>query len=267
MEILGTIRASSWTSFFDCSLRWYYQNVVGIRHPSSSRAHLGTSIHAGAATFDFSRINGNPVSIIEAVESTREALHNPGEDVVWDDDLKLSDADKIGAALTEKYCSLIAPHREYVAVEVQCDALDITTQYGIIRTTGTTDRIRVLDDGRMGISDIKSGARAVTKDGVASTKAHQMQLGIYTLQAERVIQRPLDAPAEIIGLKTTKSGDVATGEIEDVKSVLIGDEENPGLIEIAAKMLKSGIFPPNPSSILCSKKYCPAHGGRCKYHN
>jgi hypothetical protein len=51
-----------------------------------------------------------------------------------------------------------------------------------------------------------------------------------------------------------------------VKTPLIGDEEHPGLIEIAARMLKSGVFPPNPKSMLCSKKYCPAHAAHCRYH-
>jgi hypothetical protein len=67
----------------------------------------------------------------------------------------------------------------------------------------------------------------------------------------------LDAPAEIIGLQTTKGAPCATGEVADVKTPLLGSDEHPGLIEIAAGMLKSGEFPPNPKSYLCSAKYCP----------
>ena len=52
----ATIRASSWPSLFDCAHRWYFQNIVGLRMPSSGNAALGTAIHAGTAAFD-----GSPV--------------------------------------------------------------------------------------------------------------------------------------------------------------------------------------------------------------
>ena len=118
---------------------------------------------------------------------------------------------------------------------------------------------------------LKSGGRATEKtaDGGrrAVTKGHHIQLGIYTLMAEQASGERLDAPAEIIGLQTTKEAPVATGEVADVKTPLLGTEEHPGLIQIAARMLKDGIFPPNPKSMLCSAKYCPAYGTRCHYHD
>jgi len=173
--------------------------------------------------------------------------------------------------LTARYCQEISPTRRYAAVELACDALDIGTEYGVVRVTGTTDRIRIADDGRMGISDLKSGGRATEKtaDGGrrAVTKGHHIQLGIYTLMAEQASGERLDAPAEIIGLQTTKEAPVATGEVADVKTPLLGTEEHPGLIQIAARMLRDGVFPPNPKSMLCSAKYCPAYGSRCRYHD
>ena len=51
-EPLATIRASSWPSLFDCAQRFYWQNIVGLRMPSSGNAALGTAIHAGTAAFD-----------------------------------------------------------------------------------------------------------------------------------------------------------------------------------------------------------------------
>jgi RecB family exonuclease len=58
-----------------------------------------------------------------------------------------------------------------------------------VRLTGTTDRVRVLEDGRKGISDVKTGGRATEKDKStgklrAVTKGHHPQLGVYTLMAE-----------------------------------------------------------------------------------
>jgi hypothetical protein len=41
--------------------------------------------------------------------------------------------------------------------------------------------------------------------------------------------------------------------------MMLGTEDQPGLIEFAARMFKSGDFYPNSKSLLCSSKYCPRH--------
>lgn len=268
---LATIRASSWPSLFDCAHRWYFQNIVGLRMPSSGNACLGTAIHAGTAAFDSSTLSGDQIDVVTAVDTARAALQNPEHEVAWDDSLTPVEADSLAVRLTSRYCQEIAPTRNYAAVELECQALDIGTEHGVVRVTGTTDRIRIIEDGRKGISDLKSGGRATEKtaDGGrrATTNGHHIQLGIYTLMAEQASGERLDAPAEIIGLQTTKDTPVATGEVQDVKTPLLGTDEYPGLIEIAAKMLKDGIFPPNPKSMLCSSKYCPAYSAHCRYHD
>jgi len=270
-EVLGTIRASAWPSLFDCAHRFYWQNIVGLRMPSSGNAALGTAIHAGTAAYDSSILGGELIDVVTAVDTARAALQNPEQDVSWDDSLTPGEADTFAIKLTTRYCQEISPTRKYAAVELECQALDIGTEFGVVRVTGTTDRIRIAEDGRMGISDLKSGGRATEKtaDGGrrAVTKGHHIQLGIYTLMAEQASGERLDAPAEIIGLQTTKETPVATGEVADVKTPLLGTDDHPGLIQIAARMLKDGIFPPNPKSMICSAKYCPAYGSRCHYHD
>lgn len=269
-EPLAVIRASSWPSLFDCSYRWYFQNIAGLRMPSSGNAALGTAIHAGTAAFDSARLAGEQIDVVAAVDASRDALQNPEQEVAWDDSLTPKEADDFAIRLTTRYCQEVSPLRQYSAVELQCRALDIGTEYGVVRVTGTTDRIRVADDGRKGISDLKSGGRATEKtaDGGrrAVTKGHHIQLGIYTLMAEQASGERLDAPAEIIGLQTTKEAPVATGEVADVKTPLLGTDDHPGLIQIAARMLKDGIFPPNNRSVLCSSKYCPGWS-RCIYRD
>lgn len=268
---LAVVRASSWPSLFDCAHKWYWQNIVGLRSPSGGPAHLGTAVHAGTAAYDQAALDGKTPSIAEAVDVSREALLNPEDDVAWDDGLTPSEADTFAVKLTTRYCADIAPTRAYTAVELKCTALDISTEHGVVRVTGTTDRVRQLEDGRKGISDVKTGGRATEKvDGGgrrAVTKGHHIQLGIYTLMAEQATGERMEAPAEIIGLQTTKGTPCATGEISDVKTPLLGNSTFPGLIEIAAGMLKSGVFPPNPKSMLCSNKYCPAYASHCKYHD
>jgi hypothetical protein len=270
--VLATVRASSWPSLFDCSQRWYWQNIVGLRSPPSGAAAVGTAIHAGTAVFDAAPLEGRSQDIDEAMDAAASTMQEKiAEGADFEDGpLTQKSAVDVSVLLTARYCQQIAPTRRYAAVELECRALDIATEYGIVRITGTTDRIRIADNGEKGISDMKSGARATkkTEDGgrCAATEGHHIQMGVYTLMAEQASGERLDAPAEIIGLQTTKDAPVATGYIADVKTPLLGDGEHPGLIEIAAHMIKAGIFPPNPKSILCSKKYCPAHASHCHYH-
>lgn len=266
---LGTIRASAWPTLFDCSLRFYYTQIVGMRLPSSGAALLGTAIHRSTAVYDTPALTGGVGSVDEACDSVAASIANPQGDVAWDDDLRPSAAVDIGVALTKRYAAEIAPTHTYRAVEVNCGGMRIATPDGVIRLTGTTDRVRIADDGKEGISDLKSGRAAVSADGRANTKGHHLQTGIYRLMAENVLQRTLEAPDEIIGLQTAKTERgqrVACAEIRDSRTPLVGDEETPGLIEMAARMLKSGIFPPNPRSVLCSPKFCPGYS-RCRFHD
>ena len=73
------------------------------------------------------------------------------------------------------------------------------------------------------------------------------------------------AGAQVIGLQTTDKARVGASPVFDAKRVMIGSDHTPGLIEIAAMMFRSGLFPPNPSSVLCSERYC-ARWHSCVYH-
>ena len=259
------IRASSWADLFDCPARWYAKNIQGLRLPSSGAAALGTAVHAGTGLFDGAKAQGEQPSLEAAIETSVEAVRNPDQEVAWDEDLTPGKAIDTAAALTEGYITTIGAHRTYAAVEVQCEALEIATQHGTVTITGTTDRVRKDENGALGITDLKTGSQAVGADGRAVTKGHHLQLGIYQIMAEQALQAPMTGPAEIVGLKTKGKAAVGTGIIEDVKTPLIGDELHTGLIEMAAQMLSTGLFPPNPKSLSCSVKYCPAFP-TCPYH-
>lgn len=264
--ILGTIRASSWPTLFDCALRFYYRDIMQLKSPSSGRAALGTALHCSTAVYDLPRLEGKAPNLTEAADALVESLEHPHEDVAWDDDLPRTKAEAIGLVLTRNYAERISSMRTYRAVEVKCDGLDIATEHGTIRLQGTTDRVRVTRDGAEGICDVKSGGQAVSADGRAVTKGHHLQTGVYKLMAEHELGRTLKAPDEIIGLQVSTNARVGTAEIGDSRTPLIGDDAGPGLIDMAARMLKTGTFPPNPRSMLCSAKYCPGHR-ICRFHD
>lgn len=251
------VRASSWPELFDCALRWYYKHIEGITGPSAGRAWLGTSIHRATAEFDAARLLGEKFTAHDAALVLVDSLTRPDEDVAWGDITK-REAEQLGLQLLARYCHEIAPYRTYSEVEIECDPLEISVGETTIRLTGTADRVRVYDDGSEGISDIKSGVRAVNTDGTAKTKGHGLQMGVYTLLAERKLQRPLRGDAEIIGLQTNSKGRVGTAIIPNVRDRMLGTEKQAGSLEHAAMYFSHEIFPANPTSMLCTERYCPA---------
>lgn len=254
MQIV-TIRASSLAELFDCPARWEAKHLLGMRSRSSGAAHLGTSIHASTALFDQATMDGAPISADDAAGLFVDTLYNPEHDVDWEDSGP-KQVERIGLTLHSRYCADIAPTQDYVGIEVTCERLEIS-DLGLA-LTGTTDRIRRVD-GQLGISDLKSGARAVGSTGVAVTAGHRPQLGVYELLAEFAIGQPLTAPAEIIGLKTGAGPCVGRGEVTGARQALVGDEDNPGLLQMASRLIHGGLFYGNPKSVLCSARYCPRY--------
>ncbi|MDL2268848.1 PD-(D/E)XK nuclease family protein [Desulfosarcina sp. OttesenSCG-928-A07] len=257
------IRASSMPELFDCPSRWEAKNIRKIRMPSSGNSVLGRSVHAATAVFDSAVLDGNPITIDDASGVVADTIRNPDEEVDWGED-KPQDAENIGIALTGMYCRQIAPSMDYVAVEATCERLEII-DIGIA-LTGTTDRVVKTADGHA-IADIKTGKSAVAADGTVKTQGHAAQMAVYELIAESSTGIQIDSPAKVIGLqvaKTDKGRRAGVGKIQGGRELILGDEDSPGLLEHAAAIIKSGLFPGNPRSMMCHAKYCPIHGA-CKW--
>lgn len=263
-----TIRASAWGSLFDCGFRWEGIHLLGMRNIVGLRAALGTAIHAGTAAFDRSRIDGQGVTVDDAAGVLVDKLRDPENEFDPNkDDLSMPEAERVGLSLLVKYCREVSPRYHFVAVEMETLPLDIDCGGGVIvRLTGTMDRARIRKSQHgVGIADLKSGAAAV-QNKVANTKGHGPQVGTYELLYEHTTGQQITDEAEIIGLKTTGTPEIGTGAIRNAKRVMVGTDDQPGLIEFAAEMFKSGRFYPNPKSLLCSDKFCPRHS-KCFFHD
>jgi RecB family exonuclease len=254
----ATIRASSLWEIFDCAHRFEARYFMNLRRPSSGAAALGTAIHASTAAFDQCKVIGLPVSIDAAAGVLVDRLRDPGYEVDWTGTNK-REQERIGISLHTKYCSMISPKYTFSSVEMTLDPLDVDVDGYVIRLTGTMDRGRVArSTGGLGIRDVKSGGRIIDqKTGKAQAKSHIPQLGVYELLAEHTLGMPITEPAGIIGLQTTKHTPVGECEVPGAKALLLGTPEQPGYLAMAASILKSGIFPPNTASSLCSEKFCP----------
>jgi hypothetical protein len=252
-----TIRASSLGSLFDCPARWVAIHQEGKRMPQSGNAALGQAIHAGTAVFDEDRVSFITPSLDAAENAAVESIRKPREETIWDEEAA-DKAEKVARSLTMRYCTLESPKHEFVAVEASVESLHIMDLDLIL--TGHVDRVRSVD-GAYGVVDLKSGKSAVNAEGRANTKGHSVQLGVYELVAEAAVDQKMTAPAQIIGLQTNLTPDkqrIASAEVPNVREVLLGDEERPGLLTIASKLVH-GSMPiwGNPKSMMCHQNYCP----------
>jgi RecB family exonuclease len=255
------IRASSLSDLLDCPARWEAKYIYGMRLPSGPRAILGKAVHAGTAVYDLSRIQGTSLTPDEAAGAVVDAIRKPQEEVDWkaDEDLKPATVESISLGLHGLYCANVAPKQDYIGVEVTCDALEIS-DLGLV-LTGTTDRVRRDEYGRLGIADLKTGGNAVAADGTVNTKGHGVQLAVYEVLAANATGQNIEAPAQIIGLQTAKTKKgmrVGVGEVQSAMTALVGTEDFPGILEHVSRLIHSGLFHGNPRSQLCSEKYCPA---------
>lgn len=259
------VRASSLGSLFDCGYRFEWETLMRNHRASSLRAHLGTSIHASTAAFDQAKLSGAPISANDAADVFMTSFWEPSEDVDFKDPkLSTKQAEVIGLTLHSRYCAEIAPLMNFESVEMPLKPMDVETDGVIIRLTGTMDRARVARTGQgKVISDLKTGGRLIT-EGVVSTKGRAAQLGTYQILSEYT-DGEQTAGAQIMALQTTTTTQVGVSRVFDAKSHLLGHDDQPGLLEMAGKMFKIGLFPPNPSSPLCDKKYC-GRWNHCKFH-
>jgi hypothetical protein len=261
------IRASSLSGLWDCPAKWKAEHLLGMRMPSGSASVIGTAIHAGTAVFDTARLEGGAGSAEDAVDAAADAVRNPRDEVRWDD-CRPAEAIDTAARLTNAYCADIAPSFTFSKVEVRLNHLDVKATNGLIlRFTGNIDRERVVDD-QIGVADLKSGANLVDASGNVKVSLSAAQIGTYeliTIMSDATEQKPHLLPAQIIALPTKGKHQPKVATLSrPPHSLLIGDEQNKGMIDIAADYFKNDLFVGNPRSVLCSERYCPAWS-KCRW--
>ena len=249
------IRASSIAAFFDCPARWAAQNLDGMRMPSTPPAVIGSAVHASTAAYDGSRLEGKPITADDAAEVLMQHLADPGEEVDWQG-VSLGDAAKVALGVHSRYCSEIAPIKNYLLVEATMDTLPVVfDDIGVtLELTGTLDRLYSGPAGTLGVADIKTGARVIG----SNAGKHKAQVGVYELLAQEKTGKLIEAPGELIQLQTSSNYGVNVEPMLNCTLSLLGDDNRTGLLTHLARALKSGDFWGNSSTWLCSEKFCPA---------
>lgn len=252
------IRASSLPELFDCPARWAAKHLDGKTTPNTGIAQLGTAIHHGTSVFDQSRIDGAGLTADDAAGAFVDELD--AAETMWTEDMPRKRALEAGLSLTSRYCLELSPQYQWAAVEIDFQGVEIDMGDGLVlELTGHADRIYQATG--FGVIDVKSGKQAVGADGSVAVDKHVYQLGQYELismLAQNELHYDITEPAQIIGLQTAGKKQIGVGEVGRPSNILIGDEHNKGLLEIAAGMIRSGTFHGNPKSMLCHQHYCPA---------
>lgn len=245
------IRASSWSTLLDCPARWYAIHVDGLRTWARGRTALGSALHRSTAVYD-----AGGCSPLEAAGELVDYLES-AEDVVWDD-ISPQQAEDVGLMLHGRWCTQISPQYEWLGVEVTLANQVVVVEDVAITLTGTADRIYLTDDAA-GPLDVKSGVAIVGADGAVNYAPHLPQLEQYRLLYEMENRAVLDAPAKIAALPTSGARG-GQPEVVDVpqrsRDLYLGPG---GHLETLALYARNDVWPGNPASKLCTKKYCPAY--------
>ncbi len=276
------IRASSLSSYHDCprrsATRMFRKEIEGMGYElrqlgQSIGALIGTAVHAAAALTlkakaETGQIGPTDAATDCAIGTLRENAH---DGALYDRETPgLNDAEQQAVRMTKAYRSHIAPGIQPLIVEERLEA-QVTPSLVL---SGQSDVI-AREPGR--VHDLKTGKRRGN---------HKPQIGAYSLLArtpgaattegisitdavEDFVQRvPLKKPQptpEIHTYEVATAETAALNVLRHIEADLVafrqGDE---------ARGLLPGdpwSFPANPSSMLCSPKWCAAFGTDfCREH-
>jgi len=251
------VRASGIAGFFSCPSKWANDHLGGTILPSTPPAVIGSAVHKSTAEFDRSRLDENKARWLTADDTAEvllEYLKHPPEEVDWTGS-NIEKAATTALGVHTRYCHEVAPTHTYQLVEQTMDNLTIAWEELAIEIvlTGTLDR-SYIKDGLIGVADLKTGAVACSQN----TGKHKAQLGAYELLAAEKLGIIIEQPGELIQLQTSSNYKVAVQQVHNARIALLGDDNNLGMLTHIARALKSGDYWGNPSSWLCSEKYCGA---------
>lgn len=256
-----TLRPSGIDGFFDCSYRWFMDTYYPIRRVSSA-AHLGTGIHKAAETYYRDCISS------KRWEPFRSDYIGAGLDtfrnLLKDDepsDIKEIDELSMEHLISEKAKGYISKaedlNSESIPLAVE-QAYEIKLNSKAVSSIkGTLD---IVGDGF--IADIKTMNRLnnpskyVTQQSVYALLRSYSDEAVDQLLIHRVLTKPGKSELDSIAIP----GDIPSLVDRSKKLVM-------AIVKTCEEFERTGnewLFRGNPSSMLCSPKYCPYYD-KCIY--
>lgn len=272
------VRASSLPTAGDCARRWAAQamrdELIDAGYdlqelPKSVGASVGTGTHSGVAYLLQEKMQSGALGAQDeaeqrAFEDFTASLHEEG--VLWDDTTpNISDAQRQMQRMIRVYRETIGQHVTPVAIERRLEA-DIGEDFIL---SGQSD-VQALEPDR--IRDTKTGRFA---------KTHYAQVGSYSLLSRTA--HPESTARELCTdfipraplrfeqpLPVTEFYDQGVAEQSAMRAL---QQIKSDVFEFRKRVAGEAQFAPehaflaNPSSMLCSPKWCPAFGTNfCREH-
>lgn len=260
-----TIRPSSLTSYSDCPRRTIARTMPLLVEDAGFKlrevashigANVGTGTHAAVAHFLIVKMKTGTLGTAEAAEDAGIASlrEEAKKGVMFDETTPdLNTGEKQIRRQADAYRRLIAPHVEPVMVEERLEA-----QFGdLFLISGQVD---VATDG---IRDLKTGKHH---------SIHMPQLGAYSLLLKAHGQESKFIIEDYVprGPLNKEQGDPISTKYDAALTERVAKSTILRMARDVKEFQESGdplVFAANPSSMLCSAKFCSAHGTKwCQEH-
>ena len=271
------IRASSLPGYGDCSRRWAANHLreeleaagymLKGKPPGSIGGKVGTATHTGAAHTMLEVLESGALSNkVEAEQAALDELKEQMQDaVLYDEATKnANEAQRQVVRMVKVFREQLAPTMQPSAVERRLKA-DVGDGFIL---SGQSDLQLVSPDG---IDDLKTGARMSTHYAQIGSysilvRAQWPDMDIKRLRVDFIPRVSMkrdqpDAVFEDYDRATAENAAASTinrikQDVEEFRTRYLKDTAPPAHAFLA-----------NPGSMLCSPKFCPAHGTNfCKEH-
>lgn len=261
------LHPSSIGSFFECSYRWYRDNLFKPIRRIGIAAHLGTSIHKAAETYYSESIKEKQWAKVRddykcvAIDTFRERLKD--DEPIDIKEVNLNDIEKSIATNSKNYLENSKKlNRDKLPIAVEKSYTVKINSPVIEQIHGTLDIV-----GDNYISDIK------TMSKVKNPKSYILQQGVYAFMRQKAGEDVKDLYIHRVVVPKGYTDCVSIIDNLDNPFTPIDAiiERSKSYVEMIVKTVnefhKTGnelLFRGNPESILCSPKYC-AYYDECKY--
>lgn len=227
------------STFQACPQRWKLRYVDGLKEPPSPPLTFGSAVHSGLETFYRNRIAG-PAPLEDVLDSFDSELDRTAYDTAQDFERARAD----GHAMLQSWCSTHAADFQPAL------AVELALRYSIddIPMISILDRVDVGDDGRMRITDYKTG-----KFFLRDKAQESQQLTLYQIAAEEKLEREVES-LSLVHVPSDTEWRVSRRSAAEVDSVR-------RLVLDTAQAIEDQAFEPRPGR-QCGwchvKPWCPA---------
>jgi putative RecB family exonuclease len=243
-ETLGEILSPSQANtFLNCSAKWWFRYGIGLPDPKSGSLVRGLAVHKTIERWFKLSLEGATPEIDDMREPYEDAWESLSAEASFAADDDIDELKRSGAVLLRKYLEEVAPEIRPAALEQQ-----VMGEISGVKVRGYVDIVDV--DGN--IIDVKTAAKKPA--GVDS--GYAFQLATY-----RQILPGASGKTRLDTLVATKTPQLVKIEYQ----VTEADERlTESLYPRVREGIREGLYFPNRSSNLCSRKYCNFVGACCR---